>query len=187
MLVTHTHPLIPNDRKWWKKIRSLVQRRCSLRRDEADDFVQSALAKVLEGGMNCRDAGALGPFVVAVAHHCRMQLLHRAAIRRRLMEKFPIDCASGAIGDAVLPIDIQIERQQTLAAIFAALASLSAREQWLLRMRYMDEVPYAQMLSLFHASHGANIQTEEGLRSAVLHAKRRLQARLEPTAPENLA
>jgi|GEM_PF-2040274 len=73
------------------------------------------------------------------------------------------------------------ETQERLAALEAALETLSPREAFLVRARLVDRQDYATILPRFQALFGDSVTTAEGLRTLYFHAKNHLGRLLRET------
>lgn len=72
-------------------------------------------------------------------------------------------------------------RAELLANALTRMSKRDEREAWVVRMRLCEQLAYAEILPLFQQRFGDEITTQEGLRTAFFHGKRRLLELLSAT------
>lgn len=117
---------------------------------------------------------SLKTFVMGITHNvCRQD--RRDGVRAIIREAREEEALIAALAPDLGPLtdEVMAMREQQVA-LRAALATLDARDTWLLWARVVDQLGYAELLPAYQAAFGDHIKTAEGLRTAFFHAKRRL-------------
>ncbi len=65
-------------------------------------------------------------------------------------------------------------RAELLSAALTRMSKRDERESWVVRMRLVDQLTYAEILPRYRERFGDAITTQEGLRTAFFNGKKRL-------------
>lgn len=144
----------------------------------AEDVAQRAFVTFWQLLPRFEGRSSLRTFLFGIAHNlCRRALRSEQRSQRRF-DLHEDNIRAEVHPDHLAEIDEDGDRVQRLATLERTLAMMDEREAWLLRARFVDEHSYAEMLPRYQARFGAHITTPEGLRTAVFHARKRLETLL---------
>lgn len=116
------------------------------RREEAEEVVQEAFARTLEGWDRLRDRSDPYPYVRrAVVNLARSGLRRRVVARRRVLEAVPDGVGA----------DVAVLAGESRRELIAALRALPQRQRECVVLRYFEECSTAETASALGISEGA--------------------------------
>lgn len=116
------------------------------RREEAEEVVQEAFARTLEGWDRVRSSGDPYPYVRrAVVNLARSGIRRRVVARRRILEAVPDSVGA----------DVAVLARESHREIIDALASLPQRQRECVVLRYFEECSTAETAEALGISEGA--------------------------------
>lgn len=121
---------------------------------------------------------AIETFLFGIARNVCLRDRRDTGRSARLRAEHEDDIRAFVHPDDLAAFDESRERRDRVDELERVLASMEAREAWLLRARLVDERGYAELLAPYQRRFGPHITTVEGLRTAFFHARRRLEAKL---------
>jgi RNA polymerase sigma factor (sigma-70 family) len=145
---------------------------------DREDLVQSSWLRLLERLGERDDVDDVRAFAVGIAKNLIREQRTSSARRRTLEERFVTDLRGLGQDGPLRPADDRFETLERTRWLERAWMRLNAEDRWLLERRVRAEASYAELLPRFQEVFGRPINTEEGLRTALFHARRRLRAAL---------
>ncbi len=117
------------------------------RREDAEEVVQEAFARTLEGWDRLRTPGDPYPYVrTAVVNLARSGLRRRVMARRRVLEAVPADAA---------PADVAVLASESRREVIDAVRSLPQRQRECVVLRYFEECSTAETAAALGIGEGA--------------------------------
>jgi RNA polymerase sigma-70 factor (ECF subfamily) len=108
-------------------------------RDQADDVLQVAFAKLVEVGHTAREESVKG-WLFRVAYNEAIVVRRRQAIHRRAT-----DTLAETENRSPLPPDVPLLRRETVEQVRAAIEQLPAEQRQVVRMRMYDQKKFIQI------------------------------------------
>lgn len=148
---------------------------CRYDRSNAEDVVQQAYVRILDGSAQFGGRSSVRTWVFGVIRRCAQEQRRRTAVRAALTGRIVADVVARIVSPRV---DEEIDRERDGAAVRAALRRLSARQREVLELVAYHELPLEDAAVVLGISAGsARTHYERG--------KRRMAAAL--AGPEGLA
>lgn len=146
----------------------------------AEDVAQRACLTFWQILSRFEGRSSLKTFLYSVAQRVAAQDRRdtsRARNRARSVEQALQDDLAELEGELGAAPDEAADRRiraDLLAAALTRMSKRDEREAWVVRMRLVEQLTYAEILPLFSSRFGDAITTQEGLRTAFFNGKKRL-------------
>lgn len=144
----------------------------------ADDVAQRAFMTLWRVMPRFAGRSNLKTFLFGIAHNLCLRARRDDARAARLAAEHSDDIRDAVHADDLVDLDGARERRDRVRVLEECLATMDARDAWLLRARLVDELGYDEILPRFRARFGDAITTLEGLRTAFFRARRTLEDKL---------
>ena len=144
-------------------------RRIVLCHDDANDVLQDTFMKVYRSMGSFEARSSLHTWLYRIAYHSTMDFLRK---RQRQPDRSALEA-----GEAVsqqLQADSWFDGDEAEIQLLTAIERLPERQKEVFRLRYFDEMPYAQMAELLELSEGA-------LKASYHHAVKKIEQELIKT------
>jgi RNA polymerase sigma-70 factor (ECF subfamily) len=157
----------------WKRLYPFVFR-ATLRHDVTEDILQETLLTMVQQVASLRESRRFWPWVHRIAWSKIQDFLRRrrSSAKALLLRKRYHPSRAQAGSNSLLDAKIRDETRQQVSAV---VDQLSREHRDVVRLRYYDELPYAQIASLTRT-------TPQKVRLRFHRAKKSLKARLLCTA-----
>ena len=150
---------------------------CRYDRSNAEDVVQQAYVRILDGSAQFGGRSSVRTWVFGVIRRCAQEQRRRAAVRDALTGRIVADVIARIVSPR---IDEVLDRERDGAAVRAALRGLSARQREVLELVAYHDLPIEDAAVVLGISAGsARTHYERGKQrlAAVLAGPDRLAAR----------
>jgi len=147
--------------------------------DDFEDLEQTTWVRLLERLCAAPEVLSLGAFACGVAQNVIRENKRTLTRSRHLDGNDIIDVDEFSPDVNPLFAESMVEHHELAERVESALLQLSPCDRWLIDVRFFKEASYAEMLPRFWRRFGRRILTEEGLRTAVFHARSALMRLLE--------
>lgn len=146
---------------------------------ELEDLQQITWLRLLEQLRRGLDLESLTAYARGIARNVAREQRMARGRRQQLEQTFCMDLAALGLGGDTISAEAQCERRELELLVARAIGLLSPRERWLIDVRLSGETSYADLLPRYRELFGRSVRSEDGLRTAVFQARRRVRARVE--------
>lgn len=140
--------------------------------DAAEDAVQGVLARVWQGHATWRPTGGIRPYLFRAVRNQIINDVARVTTARRFREA---EVAASDVPAQMPAAEEQLERDERVVALHAALRALSERRRTALRLRFEEQLSYGEIAAVLNLS-------EKAARELVVRAVGTLRAQLRHLA-----